>query len=284
MKTSIAAVAFLLLPASGIPLYAAMPGNGLDTVIANERNFASAATKGITEAFLAFAADDATILRPHPVHAKQWLTEHPFPPGRLRWQPCLAIVSSGGDLAFTSGPSEWRSLQDTAGPPSYGEFVTAWRRQKDGTWKFAFDAGVSHDKEPECGESVERLAPLWTGSTPRTAENGALMQADSAVFLSSRSVGMLLDDEVRLLRPGTMTLRGKATAMKGLASDSFPTVRSMAGKYSSTSGDLAYTYGRSRRMHQEGKQTSAYYFSIWRRASDGSWKLLIDVCGRPLPE
>lgn len=60
------------------------------------------------------------------------------PPGALTWAPQLAGASSTGDLGFTVG------LARVAGAtPSYTKYLTVWKRQPDGAWRFVADGGNS---------------------------------------------------------------------------------------------------------------------------------------------
>jgi hypothetical protein len=59
---------------------------------------------------------------------------------RLNWAPIWGEAAGAGDVGCTAGLAEFRS----SGPPggiSYSKYLTVWRRQDDGTWKFAADAG-----------------------------------------------------------------------------------------------------------------------------------------------
>jgi hypothetical protein len=57
---------------------------------------------------------------------------------RLNWAPIWGEAAGAGDLGCTVGLAEFKP---GAGAPSYSKYLTVWRRQDDGTWKFAADAG-----------------------------------------------------------------------------------------------------------------------------------------------
>ena len=60
----------------------------------------------------------------------------------LSWKPVGADVAASGDLGYTWG--NWKYLApDTA---YYGNYFTAWKKQKDGRWKVALDGGNSSPK------------------------------------------------------------------------------------------------------------------------------------------
>jgi len=67
----------------------------------------------------------------------------------LRWQPDFADVSESGDLGYTLGASQryWTD-KDGKAFENEGRYITIWKRQKDGTWKIAFDGGTSTPPRP----------------------------------------------------------------------------------------------------------------------------------------
>src|SRR6185369_15687886 len=108
----------------------------------------TAAEKNVRDAFMAFIADDGLLFRPGPVNGKKWMNEHPVPPSDkhplLAWQPAFARMSAARDLGFTTGPWEFKEDVKDEKPVGYGHFVTLWKKQADGTWKFVLDLGISH--------------------------------------------------------------------------------------------------------------------------------------------
>jgi hypothetical protein len=65
------------------------------------------------------------------------------PPGTsLSWRPVYGAAAGSGDLAFTVGESirTGRSASGAA-EQRFGKYLTVWRRQRDGSWKFVVDGG-----------------------------------------------------------------------------------------------------------------------------------------------
>ena len=60
----------------------------------------------------------------------------------LSWKPVGADVATSGDLGYTWGNWKYQA-PDTA---YYGNYFTAWKKQKDGSWKVALDGGNSSPK------------------------------------------------------------------------------------------------------------------------------------------
>jgi ketosteroid isomerase-like protein len=61
----------------------------------------------------------------------------------LHWAPLFADVAASGDLGYTVGSFELSRPGTQGGPPVVvtGRYVTIWKRQADGTWKFVLDGG-----------------------------------------------------------------------------------------------------------------------------------------------
>jgi ketosteroid isomerase-like protein len=61
---------------------------------------------------------------------------------QLIWTPTDATIGPSGDIGYTWGHFEGHS-KDANGNPvtTSGRYITIWRKQPDGTWKVALDAG-----------------------------------------------------------------------------------------------------------------------------------------------
>jgi ketosteroid isomerase-like protein len=62
----------------------------------------------------------------------------------LTWRPIYAAVAASGDLGFTIG----ESIATSRGPSGaatqrFGKYLTVWRREPNGNWKFVVDGGNS---------------------------------------------------------------------------------------------------------------------------------------------
>ena len=103
-----------------------------------------AVAEGTQAAFGKYSAEEVTLLPmgQAPVvgraAASEFLTK--TPKGTLSWTPEQAEVSTSGDLGYTWGTYKFRSA-DTNGVEriDYGKYVTTWRKQPDGNWKFTVD-------------------------------------------------------------------------------------------------------------------------------------------------
>jgi ketosteroid isomerase-like protein len=108
--------------------------------------------KGRNQAFIAYAAENATFLRPYsmPVTGRDTIInlfkEHPDTGYTLTWVPIRADVARSGDLGFTYGTY---SLDVKNIGKEEGTYCTVWKKDKDHNWKFVLDTGNSGLKPEE---------------------------------------------------------------------------------------------------------------------------------------
>ena len=144
-KLSFFIVSSLVLLASCTPAKEQME-NWKKEIVETEAAFAAMAEQeGIAAAFVAFAAEDAVLMRGNSLiigkEAIQGSVEAGFPENAsLSWAPDFVDVSASGDLGYTYGKFVF-TLVDSLGQAQVQEgiFHTVWKRQEDGSWKFVWD-------------------------------------------------------------------------------------------------------------------------------------------------
>lgn len=67
------------------------------------------------------------------------------PPSQWAWHPVLAGAASSGDLGYTVGESV---IRPDGGAPSYGKYLTIWRRLPTGEARFVTDGGTARPATP----------------------------------------------------------------------------------------------------------------------------------------
>jgi ketosteroid isomerase-like protein len=264
-------------------------------VVDTEKAFARMSEeKGIRPSFMAFIADDGVLFRPKAVKGKQWMTEHPIPASDkvplLRWRPSFADVARAGDMGYTFGPWEFKGDVHDERPSGFGHFVTIWKKQADGSWRFAVDLGISHP-EPKIAEpepSKVQIAQFRSTTTNTGAERETLVRLERAfserAFTRGGRAAFLSHaaPDVRVFREGQPPLSGKK--------DGAEVIPTAAGVWSwrpeawdvSQSGDLGYSYG-SYELKANGTSPAetGNYYRIWKRQR-GQWKVVVDLLN-PVP-
>jgi len=113
-------------------------------ILESEQQFAKLVKEeGIHHAFVAYAADDAVIMRNNMlVKGKVAIDTHYMNANTktLIWSPDFIEVSKSGDLGYTYGSYHY-TYKDSLGTEhtDSGIFHTVWKRQQDNSWKFVWD-------------------------------------------------------------------------------------------------------------------------------------------------
>ena len=263
----------------------------LQEMVLTEQAFSRmAAEKNTRDAFMAFIADDGLLFRPGAVNGKKWMLEHPVPPSDKRpllaWQPVLGMASAAGDMGFTTGPWEAKPDINDEKPSAYGHFVTVWKKQPDGSWKFVVDLGISH---PQSGGPQTLWHPSGTKSNAKVdqvnvaAARDDLLKQDRAYAQASLKEGLVkafnsyTSPEVRLYREGSLPFPDRKTSAAALASTTGQVNWAPIAGDVSRSGDLGYTHGTYEITDAAQKVTErGSYVRIWRGFGD-KWRIVLDV-------
>jgi ketosteroid isomerase-like protein len=240
---------------------------------------------------MAFIADDGVLFRPHAVQAKKLLLKDPPSKSFLTWGPEFADVAASGDLGYTTGP--WSLKRDRSSDKfdAHGRFFTVWKRQSDGSWKFAVDIGISHPPHVDKPSGVESPATghNWKGGKAGLqAERAALIDLDRRYSESSLRKGLgesfieYSADSVRVLREGSFPVAGRQPARKLFDQKQGQYSWTPAASDVSLAADLGYTYGLGQAKTGEGKTEYFNYLRVWKRQPGGEWKVVADVAS-PAP-
>ena len=126
-------------------------GGGLDSLLATDRAASRmAADSGFSATLLSYADNGFVKLNhgEYPVVGKQAFREKLN--GRagtrdISWEPRDGAVAQSGDLGFTWGDWTYHGKDTTV----YGNYITVWSKQADGTWKMRLDGGNETPGPPE---------------------------------------------------------------------------------------------------------------------------------------
>jgi len=108
--------------------------------------------KGMKNAFLEYIDSNGVLLRPNqmPVlgaDAIDYLIQQNDSSYTLKWAPQRGFVAQSGDLGYTYGLFQLQSkVKDTT---IFGTYVSIWKKQSDGSWKFVLDSGNDGVGEPQ---------------------------------------------------------------------------------------------------------------------------------------
>lgn len=255
-----------------------------------ERAFARmAAAKGTREAFIENLADESVLFRPRAVDGMKWMREHPDSGGVLSWEPVFADAAESGDLGYTTGPWEFRRGGPDSEPIAFGQYVTIWRKQKDGKWKVELDTGIGNPKPTG-------TAPLWnpkSGMPKQIAISGKMQRVEGlrADLLSAgvnfasacedhgiaHAYQQFTADDARVLRDGRFPAIGKK-AIRALVAEkagnwSWDTVRGVE----SQDRDIAYSFGTATLHASRDKAEHFNFVRIWKKDSLGGWRIVLDI-------
>jgi len=271
--------------------------NDLTSMVETERAFSRMSEeKGTREAFAAFIDENGILFRPTAVFGRKWMQEHPLPPSTTRqllsWQPIFAAVSRAGDIGYTTGPWQFKQDIKDAKPTAFGNFMTVWKKQPDGVWRFALDLGI-RNPEPKSTTPIWEPVNSQEGSFKRidldTART-ALLNVDREFSKASADQGAreaflsYAARDVRLFRNDHFPFVGKTAAADALAplTTEWTWTPSFVGV--SVSGDLGYSYGIYELREKSGVGSVSErgnYARVWKNVN-GAWKLVVDVAD-PLP-
>lgn len=105
--------------------------------------------KGMNFAFLEYLAEDGVLLKPYmyPVEGKEKIRKTFFEDSddknlTLTWTPLFGTVAASGELGYTYGTWNMEIIkEDKTKETRKGTYVTIWKKDKNGKWKFVLDTG-----------------------------------------------------------------------------------------------------------------------------------------------
>ncbi len=100
--------------------------------------------KGMKTAFIEYLDSNGVLLRPGhlPIagaDAVDFLIQQNDNDFTMTWEPRNGVIARSGELGYTYGIYAIRpSAKDTV---IYGTYVSIWKKEKGGTWKYVLDSG-----------------------------------------------------------------------------------------------------------------------------------------------
>jgi ketosteroid isomerase-like protein len=275
---TIGAIVALLMPTA-----AQAQSKAVQQVVAAETAFSSQSAQTSIEAALlgnstatSLATDNGKL-----ANAQNVWRSRPSKPGRkMTWYPVLADAAQSGDLGYTTGP--WTQFQNSR-PESAGEYVTVWRKQLDGKWKFAVNMNIERiGAAPALPAEVPQPKLMPAVAVPSIAPSNVVLDVDSKfaaaeLMKPGATYQQSLSSEARLYRPGLSMMHGAAAVANMKNLDGGYLFVANTG-YLAAAGDLGYVVGSLHRpasgKHPEENGT---YLRIWRREADAGWRIVLEM-------
>ena len=258
--------------------------SALQDMVKTEQAFSKMAQdKSIREAFLAYIADDGLLFRPGAVNGKSWMLEHPLPQSETRpvlvWQPAFAGMAVSGDMGCTTGPWEAKADINDEKPAGFGHFMTVWKKQADGSWKFVVDLGISHAQyggplivwEPRAAGKNEKFKPVDVTSARKSLLDRDQAYGVAATLGVSKAFAVFASPNVRLYRANNLPFIGRDASVEALAKATGEVKWQPIAADVSQAGDLGYTHGTYEAGNERGS-----YVRIWKK-ENGQWRIIMDV-------
>lgn len=104
-----------------------------------------AAEKGIAEAFVFYADENAVIKRANDSlvigreSIKKYYENQKTSNATVEWAPDFIDVSDDGTMGYTYGKYIWTITDSTGSKEFKGIFHTVWKKQKNGEWRYVWD-------------------------------------------------------------------------------------------------------------------------------------------------
>ena len=118
-------------------------------IIDTDKEFCQMAQeKGVPAAFAAYADKNAVIYRDKtlPIEGRTSIEKAyaAFGSANLSWEPDFVEAAASGDLGYTLGSWVFTAPDSTV---SKGFYISIWKKQSDGAWKYVFDSGITGPQE-----------------------------------------------------------------------------------------------------------------------------------------
>ncbi len=255
----------------------------LNILVETERAFAVMSERdGMKKAFLTYLSDDGVVFQPAPQNGKSMWRTRAETTARLAWYPVVVCVAASGDLGYTSGPWVYTPEAHLDQPPRYGQYVSVWKKQRNGTWKVAADIGITHEYSPGTDSLVvvsSTIPPKRKGSRLREREILLAAEHELSALASSEDVAAalarFLAEDGRVYRDEMTPFVGRKHVLEGLRSVEAKVSYRVLYASLSRAYDLAYTYGSYFLVDQ--RRAEGFFLRVWRRNELGHWNVVVDV-------
>ena len=250
----------------------------LEKIIATEKAFVKLTEeKGVKQAFLEYLAPDGVIFNPNPANGRDFWRLQKDSPALIVRHPSYADISSNNMLGYTTGDWEFRPNGVKDAPVAFGQYVTVWEKQKDGTFRVALDIGVTHEKT----ERVRFDITVPDDKQDLNARKHSPFNATAQFYRQAiaqglrRSYEKYMADDVLFLRQDTLPIYGRKpslAAVKNLKMNiEFPKTIATVGSANLAYLSQTYQFSREGRVYETGNM-----LQIWKFRNK-EWHIVVDL-------
>ena len=252
-------------------------------VVEAETNFNKVvAAKGIKEGFLSAADAEGFVFKPNPVKITNFYASVEKQPGTSKQEPKFARISANGDLAFTAGPYTYQNGK-SEDDKVYGDYVSLWRADANNKLKLLIHLGIQHPEpvEKQLTDFKDSDAKPVKEATDPFNSKTIIINTDKTFNISLTKSEMaaykeFLSPEGRYYFPGFEPMTGTDKVLKFINNNAISISAETSGAGRSTSGDLAYSYGKA--TIKKGNMVNHYYYvRIWEIDAAHKWNILLEV-------
>jgi ketosteroid isomerase-like protein len=102
------------------------------------------AEKGMKTAFMEYIDSNGVLLRPNQLpiigaNAIDYLSQQDDKEYTLIWEPQGGTIAQSGELGYTYGV--YKMKPKSVDTTLFGTYVSIWKKQDDGSWRFVLDSG-----------------------------------------------------------------------------------------------------------------------------------------------
>ena len=251
----------------------------LQKMAATEGEFEAFAEKhGNKAAFIEFAAADGVLFTPDRVNAKAHWNGRGEWNGLLSWAPNFADISADAMIGYTYGNWEFRPKGRGGDAVAFGQFITLWKRQSDGKYRYVIDIGIDHDKPA-------RYSTEWVTASVKSSDLNKknLSAGDTvrkfydklAVDGSVKAYKAFAIDDVRVFRQGEPPIIGIKAVDEAFKGEKGSYTFGKQGSYFG-SADIAYNLNTYTKTLGGKTVEQGNTLQIWKLVN-GRWRIVLDI-------
>ena len=234
-------------------------------------------------AFLTAFADDGVFVRDGWTVSNDYLKAQPAPPIVLDWRAQHTEVAASGDLGLSTGPWKITSKEKPDAPPTFGQYVSVWRREAAGPWKVAVDLGIGHPQSALWDQPLETTSPSGASASASRGIEAAELDFVSDAHATSlpQAYAKHGAERMRFYRNGVQPAIGKSAALASPAMADQKLAWIVDGTEISSSRDFGYARGSFAAATAPTKPLG-YFLRVWR-FERSQWRIVMDVTN-PAPK